>query len=117
MLGQAVFWETAKSIEHLCCEFAKEKKNNPEQPPSSNDKQKISELKAKIKELESKINKTSEEEAELVTKQAQLTKLTNNNSWIIPTLIIGGTILLVSLVIFLTKNKKNKYQLGYFFKK
>jgi len=54
LLGQIIFWETAKSIEYLCLEFKKEKQNTPNipQPRKGKDSKVIRE-----RERESKFNK------------------------------------------------------------
>ena len=101
--GQAIMWEATKNIEEYCLEFAKEKgvkvdntNNNP------NHRRKTEQLQQEITKFTNKPNKTFQEEQALADKQTQLDKLTNptnntekdNNksSWLIPTLIIGGTL-------------------------
>ena len=120
LFGQSDFFEFARNIEYFCQELIKEK-NKPNENPNDNDNQqiqkknKIKRLKRIIKNLENKSNRTPSEDQELTTKKAQLAQLeneqnnnTNNNSWLQPTLIIGGSIIVIGLIWWATAKKNNK---------
>lgn len=89
-----------------------EKKTNN---PSDNSKEQ-EQLEQAINNLANKPNKTKEEEEDLEDKKKRLEELnkptsnqSGNNSWLTPVLLIGGTVLVVGLICWLTK-KSSKEQ-------
>jgi len=124
LLGQGIFFETAKSIEYICGEFKKEKQNIPNTPQprkgkdNNNHREREREreqIQQDITNLENRPNKTPAEEQELTDKKNKLAKLENNtqnnndNSWLKPALLIGGGLLIIGvIVILITKKAKSK---------
>lgn len=110
-MNQELYWEMAGYIEKYCQEFKKEKEQKKPNNPKREREREISQLKKKIKKLEKKSNRTPEEEAELENLRNKLRELENHTEkqpvnylpW-----IIGGSVLVLGVIIVVLLFRKSK---------